>query len=237
MIICKNCQTHFEGKFCNQCGQPSDTQKIDHKYIGTELQKTFIRLDAGFLYTTKYLFKNPGKAISTYIEGKRIHHIRPFSYILILAGIYLIIYNQLQLHLFDFSIDGRDKAETNTKLIRYYTQIQFSLLIVYTFFSMLIFNVKKYNIYEYIVVHCYLTAQRILIATFSLPILYFFKGPLTLSLVTAFFYLVGLVYLAWTFITLFKESSKWIVILKILIMQILIFISSGSLLYLISKYF
>lgn len=231
MINCKNCNTAFKGKFCNNCGQAADTEKINYKFIVSEFKKTFIRFDAGFLYTTKYLFKNPGKAINGFIEGKRIHHIRPFTYLIVITGIYILLYNFLHLHLFQIESSGKESDNIGNIIIKYFTEIQFLFMLIATVFSALFFGLKKYNFFEYIIIHTYLTSQRILISSVSLPLLYFIKSANDIRIANNFLYLLGVLLMTWTFLYLFKDDKKWLVVLKVLGLQVLIFLVLGSALY------
>lgn len=231
MINCKNCNTTFKGKFCNNCGQAADTEIINYKFIVSEFRKTFIRYDAGFLYTSKFLFKNPGKTIEGFIEGKRIHHIRPFTYLIIVTGVYILLYNFLNLHLFQIESNEEKSKNLGNIIIKYFSEIQFLFMFIATIFSALFFGLKKYNFFEYIIIHTYLTSQRMLISSFSLPILYFVKSANAIKIVNNIIYAVGVVYMTWAFLYLFKDNKKWLVVLKVILLQIFIFITLGSALY------
>mgnify|MGYP006179009015 CR=1 FL=1 len=98
-IICKNCGHIYSGQFCNNCGQPSDTHKLNLHFIWHDLQHAFLHFDKGVLFTAKELFTRPGNSIREFIEGKRVKHFKPISLVIILATLYGVLR-----HLFHFSV-------------------------------------------------------------------------------------------------------------------------------------
>ncbi|OAH73163.1 hypothetical protein AXA65_08850 [Chryseobacterium sp. FP211-J200] len=62
MQTCKNCGHRFEGKFCNNCGQTADTNRINYHDLKHQLTHSLFHIDAGLLYTSKQLFIRPGHA-------------------------------------------------------------------------------------------------------------------------------------------------------------------------------
>ena len=90
-IICKNCGHIYSGQFCNNCGQPSDTHKLNLHFIWHDLQHAFLHFDKGVLFTAKELFTRPGNSIREFIEGKRVKHFKPISLVIILATLYGVL--------------------------------------------------------------------------------------------------------------------------------------------------
>lgn len=114
MQTCKNCGHRFEGKFCNNCGQTADTNRINYHDLRHQLTHSLFHIDAGLLYTSKQLFIRPGHAIREYLDGKRVNHIKPLSYILILAGFYILVCHLLDINLFNISVESaKDGIETD----------------------------------------------------------------------------------------------------------------------------
>lgn len=52
MQTCKNCGHRFEGKFCNNCGQTADTNRINYHDLRHQLTHSLFHIDAGLLYTS-----------------------------------------------------------------------------------------------------------------------------------------------------------------------------------------
>jgi Protein of unknown function (DUF3667) len=91
MAACKNCSQDFEGKFCNNCGQKSYTDKDKSvKHIFEEVFHFMTHLEGTIFTTLKTLFKNPGKLTVDYCNGARKKYYKPISFYLLLVIIYLI---------------------------------------------------------------------------------------------------------------------------------------------------
>lgn len=48
-VICKNCKQHFKGHYCNNCGQPAETRKLDFHFLIHDIQH-------GLMYWTNMQF-------------------------------------------------------------------------------------------------------------------------------------------------------------------------------------
>ena len=113
MITCKNCNNHFEGKYCNNCGQSADTERLDFKFLIKNLHKNFIKyFHKGIFYTSRQLFTRPGHSILIKdIEGKRIQHFEPIGLLLTFAAFYAVLYHTFDINMFsglsDNTLDGK----------------------------------------------------------------------------------------------------------------------------------
>lgn len=226
MLTCKNCGNEFSGKFCNDCGQPGDTFNIDRNFVIHELRKTFIHFWAdGLFYTAKSLFTNPGKAIEEYLQGKRVKHIKPFTFLILIVGLYVLLSQYFHLSLFTTDIEGHKSAELNAMLYTHYTQVQLLLLVCYSSFSVLFFSYRQYNFYEFIVINTYLVAQRLIISVvITIPILVLLKDPGYIKTVVYITSIPGHLLMIWTYCYLFKNENVYKVIAKsILILLFSIF--------------
>ena len=77
-IVCKNCDQHFEGHYCNNCGQSASVKRINVFNVGSIFLHGFFHIDKGFFYTIKELSIHPGKMLREYVAGKRITQINHF---------------------------------------------------------------------------------------------------------------------------------------------------------------
>lgn len=92
-MICKNCDTSFEGNFCSNCGQKAATHHIDHRFIFHEIPHAILHIDKGIFYTIKEFTLRPGRAYLDYAKGKRVKQFSPIAYIIILSSVYLLLRN------------------------------------------------------------------------------------------------------------------------------------------------
>ena len=92
IIICKNCGNHFYLKFCNNCGQKSDTHRITWKELFHHLPHAIFHLDEGFFYTIKQLIIRPGHALREYLLGKRKYFFNPFLMLILVTTLCTFLY-------------------------------------------------------------------------------------------------------------------------------------------------
>jgi Protein of unknown function (DUF3667) len=85
---CLNCNHHFTGNFCNQCGQNKTVQRFTFSHIFSELFHAFTHADKGFLVLLKKILLYPGSVAYEYIEkGKRKKYFNLFTFFLIITAI------------------------------------------------------------------------------------------------------------------------------------------------------
>jgi hypothetical protein len=78
MIVCQNCGSEGDQKFCPGCGQALQADRISMQYLLHEVAHTFWHLEKGFLYTLKELGTNPGTMQRKYLSGIRLRYQKPF---------------------------------------------------------------------------------------------------------------------------------------------------------------
>lgn len=90
-LTCLNCRTglvHGQ-KFCPECGQKTDTHRIGFGHFVHDFLHAFTHTDKGILHLLKGLAMRPGIVAREYISGQRKKYFNPFTFFLILAGIYV----------------------------------------------------------------------------------------------------------------------------------------------------
>jgi Protein of unknown function (DUF3667) len=89
---CYNCGSSLDPqqKFCPQCGQNTDTHRLTIKHFLHEFFHAFTHADKGIIHLLKALATRPGKVAREYIAGKRKSYFNPFSFFLIMAGLFVL---------------------------------------------------------------------------------------------------------------------------------------------------
>jgi len=185
---CKNCNHNFEGNFCNNCGQTSNTHEINFKSIAHEIQHSIFHVDKGILYTTKKLFQSPGQTIREYLNGKRVKHFKPFAYIFILSTIYALLtrLSHKSTFLTDF-LYGFNESTTDKKskidlglvgefvqwMSNHYAYTTLLVIPIISFASYLCFIKTKYNYFQHLILNSFIAGQRTVVFLLIPPITYF----------------------------------------------------------------
>lgn len=233
--ICKNCGEDISSdkKFCNNCGQKTDTHRINFHFLVHELQHSILHVDKGILYTIKELFVRPGHTIREYIEGKRKTHFPPVTLILILGTITALInhytsksnlFEQIKVNLKPESVDKTDQKEVeilktiveNIKAFSEWVNEHFGylMLMLIPIYALSLFigfyrkdATKRYNYVEYLVISTFLTAQSMIIYMLFLP----FSHQ---SIVNNISMLLMFGFNLWAVFQLFHQNSKRSVIFR-----------------------
>ena len=93
---CSNCNAlaRTDDKYCSKCGQEIHVHRFTLGHIFHEFFHAFTHADKGIFYLLKELLVKPGTVAREYIGGKRKKYFNPFTFFLILAGlfVYLILF-------------------------------------------------------------------------------------------------------------------------------------------------
>lgn len=88
---CKNCGNHFDGKYCNLCGEKVLNPHDKSFFHFLEESFHFITHFEGTFFTTvRTMFSHPGKLSLDITNGIRKKYFRPFSLFLLLVVVYLL---------------------------------------------------------------------------------------------------------------------------------------------------
>ena len=211
-VTCKNCDQTYSGQFCNNCGQPADTHKLNLHFILHDIQHAFFHFDKGVLFTAKELFTRPGNSIREFIEGKRVKHFKPISLVIILATLYGVLR-----HLFHFSvldkkavseIQGVEYESLNEWISHHYYWIILLSIPMFSLASYLVFRKQGYNFIEHFVLNAYMASQRLILRIAIFPITKYFTESSYNKLFVDILMLMDIVLIFWTYITFFNNLSK-----------------------------
>jgi len=242
---CQNCNTALQGKYCSNCGQSSETHKIDVHYLWHDVQHGLLHFDKGILFTTKELFTRPGNSIREFLEGKRVKHFQPISLVLVLAGIYGLLFHFFKINMFENYVVATGPGErvshinetigTMSEWIgQHYSILALLQIPIFTIGTYLCFRKSGYSFVEHLIINTFLIGQRLILHIITFPLYYISNGTPMLTSVDRIINLIGYALAIWTLIQLFKNQSKRILrtIFSLLISFLIIFlILTGCLVY------
>ena len=231
---CKNCSNHFQGLYCNKCGQKVIRERNTLKHFLNLVFDSF-DIHKGVLYTAKLLFTNPGKVINDYLQGKTKDYYNPLKYLLITFGIYAVF--MIWFNIIDANIENLNDLlvleEKDTRLqsiaVVYMKRfLSFFPILILPFYSLISkWFFKKYKLYyaEHLIINSYLFAQYSLILTLTILVLLLFSE--LSKFVMVFGIVVFISYYTYALRGIFKISF-----LKSLFNSIAIFVFGTLLFYL-----
>ena len=166
---CKNCNTEIDQKFCPNCGQPAELNRIDGKYILSEIGSV-LNFDKGILFTIRELLLRPGQSIRKFILDDRNRLVKPIAFIIISSLIYTI--SQQLMHFKDGYIKYSFGDEKSAMLSIFkwiatnygYTNILMAFFIA--FWIKIFFKKYTYNFFEILILLFFLMGIGMLALAF-----------------------------------------------------------------------
>lgn len=208
-VACKNCNSLFEGKFCPQCGQAASIHRINALYFLHDIPHSVLHVDKGFPYTFYQLIKRPAGALNEYLAGRRVSYDRPFSYVLIMSAISVLIVSRIRSYIENLQQHTGAQLHPASFLSHYQAVFIFLMIPLTGVITWLVFRKSKYNFWEHILINTYLAAQLnvllVLISIFSL-LKYLITGSAGYSITV--FMTVFMVYYSLTFAGLMKTKKN-----------------------------
>lgn len=211
MITCKNCNNTFEGKFCNNCGQSADTQRLNFKFLIKNLHKNFIKyFNKGIFYTSRQLFTRPGHSIREYIEGKQVQHFEPIGLLITFAALYGLLYHTFGINVFsglsENTLEGKlDFKDVSNWITDHFAVVTLLFVPVYSIGSYLSFRKQDYNFYEHIYLNTFLASQRLLIRIITFPLLVVLAGTENIFILKDLYITADIVLLVWSYSQFFNK--------------------------------
>ena len=191
---CKSCNTEINSKFCPDCGQPTSLKRIDGHYIVHEIEH-ILHFERGILFTIRELVTNPGQNIKNYLSENRSRLVKPIVFIIVTSLIYSLTINLFHIEDQYIKFDG-GKLTTPVKIFAWiqghYGYANIIIGIFITFWLKLFFRKYNYNVFELLILLCFVTGIGMLI--FSLFAL--FQGLIKVK-ITPIGGMVGIGYYAW----------------------------------------
>lgn len=222
--FCKNCEHVFQGNFCSNCGQKTNTKRLDIYYIYDELKYTFLHINNGLLFTSKQLFIRPGDMVREFIEGKRVRHYKPILMVFVLAGITgLLMHYSGELDIFEkINASNSSNRVLNTNkyvalvLTKYYTLIELLSIPIVSVCTWFAFRRWKYNYIENIIINSFAVAQSLVFGIITFPIKYLFKGNSLYVFVNFILTALSFVLIIWLYFKLYRDRNLGDIIIKLI---------------------
>lgn len=206
MTTCKNCGHQFTGNFCNHCGQNAKTSRIDAAFLWEDVQHGILHYDKGILYTVKQLFLKPGYVIKDYIEGKRVHHFRPISLMIVLATLYVLIYHLTNIDLIDQDPEG--SKVIFDKILEHYYWFVFLTIPLFAWSTAFFFRNNGYNFWEFFIFEAFKASQRLIVHILFLPIILIINDAAVTHYIIKILVFIDFALVVWTNLQFFNHLPK-----------------------------
>ncbi len=203
---CPNCDQKIRGKYCPNCGQPTELPRIDMKYIIQEIGSV-LSFKKGILFTIKELLIRPGQNVKTFIHEDRNRLVKPIIFVIFCSFIYTIL--QQLLHFEDAYVRyNEDSIDSVTAAIFQWIQANYGyanilMAIFFAFWIKLLFRKYGYNFFEILILLCFIFGIGMLI--------YSFFGVIEALTQLGLFQvggLIGFVYTSWAIAQFFDVRKK-----------------------------
>lgn len=222
--LCKNCEHPNQGNFCSNCGQKTNTKRLDIHYLYDEAKYTFLHINNGLLYTSKQLFTRPGDMVREFIEGKRVKHYKPILMVFVLAGITsLLIHYSGELEMVEKmnnSVESNkmfDQSKFSELILtKYYTLIELLSIPIVSIFTWFAFRKWGYNYIENIIINSFAVAQSLVFGVLTFPIKFVLVGNSFYVPVNFVLGFAGYAMIIWLYLKLYRSKNLGEIILKLL---------------------
>ncbi len=221
---------------------------MNFHFLWHDIQHGLFHLDKGMFYTAKELFTRPGHSIREYIEGKRVKHFRPVSLVIVLAGIYGLLYHYFHINMLDMVVvSGSGQQYIDIKNIlqslnewmgEHYAVVALIQLPIAALGTYLAFFKQGYNYIEHFILNAFLTAQSLLVHIVLFPFTYIFNKTPALNIFSGIENIISILLVIWVLMQFFNKQKKaatfWYTLLSFIIYIILyaiLFIATAAVIY------
>lgn len=165
--LCAHCQSPITGNFCSNCGRPKSLNRIDGKYILSELTRV-INFDKGIFFTIKELVVRPGQSVRDFIHKDRNRLVKPVIFIILTSLIYTIA--EQVFHFEDKYVTAGGFGESATTVIFGWIQANYGYanILMAVFIALwikLLFRKYDHNFFEILILLCFVMGVGMLIYT------------------------------------------------------------------------
>lgn len=154
-----------KSNFPDQTYNEIEIKRIDRNYILEEIRGAF-SFQKGFLYTIKELAINPGDSIKEFIKNDRKRLVKPILFIVFTSLVYSILKSFLFIEL-DNALHSGDKNSAIIKMLIWtqenYGYSNIIMAVFIGFWTRIFFKKYDYNIFEILVLLCFVMGFGMLI--------------------------------------------------------------------------
>lgn len=206
MRHCFNCNFTLqpESNFCPQCGQAQTLNRINGRYIISEIGSV-LNFKKGFFYTIRELLIRPGKTIQSFINRERNRLVKPIIFLILCSLIYSLT-DQLLSFEEGFADYSSVEENSTTKIFGWIQgNYGYANILMAGFIAMwlkLFFRKYEFNFFEIIILLCFVMAIGMLMYTTLGAISALTKLP-----VLQIGSLLTFVYTAWAIGSFFDKSK------------------------------
>ncbi|MGN0211960.1 MAG: DUF3667 domain-containing protein [Muribaculaceae bacterium] len=84
-VVCLNCGTECDGKYCPNCGQSTAVGRLTAKNLAVYCSSGLLRVNSTFFSTIGNLICRPWKVVGEFVAGKRVRYTPPFLMLVLLV--------------------------------------------------------------------------------------------------------------------------------------------------------
>lgn len=186
--------------------EPAKLRRIDGKYIASEIGSV-LNFDRGFFYTMRELLLRPGNAIRHFIQVERNRLVKPIIFIILTSFIYTLLREVLKFEDNYVYVDSADKSTSTLIMEWIIDNYGYGNIIMGVFIGLwttLIFKKYRYNIYEILILLCYVIGVGMMILS-----LFGVVEGITKLKVLQFGSMVFLLYAVWAIGQFFDKKKYW----------------------------
>lgn len=231
-LVCLNCNEITDRNYCSNCGQKTDTHRINFKhFLVHDILHGVWHMEKGILFTMKEALTRPGKASLDYISGKRIKYYNVFYLTVLLVGLQLLLanyYDKLQLVYYPEIHNAINTKSQNTGafLSDYSKILILSLIPFFALTSFMVFRKRKLNLSEHFILSgmIFLGVMLITLCSTIFSFVDFLENFSTIStIIDRSTPIILLLYIGFGYYNAFQSTySKSKLILKIIAFDILL---------------
>ena len=165
MNTCKKCDNEFEGNYCSNCGHPQKLERINGRYIISEIA-SILNFQKGIFHTVKELLLRPGQNIRQFISEDRNRLVKPILFIIICSLTYTLFVQFFEFKDGYINFHFDDSNSAMSLIFQWITQnYGYSNILMAVFVAIWIkmfYRKYDYNFYEILILLLFISGMEML---------------------------------------------------------------------------